>query len=275
MVGPVRPQFVLLGSSIVQESFKDGAWGSILAGLYDRKADIILRGYGAWNSRNALQVLNQIFPKDAAIHPSLVIVYFGGNDAMKPHPSGLGPHVPLSEYVENMKNIALHLKSLSDKTRLIFLTCPPVDEAMIRQYFGNMFDKQERTNEACRVYSDALVELCKQLDIKFIDLWTAFQNRQDWAAAYLRDGIHLSSGGCKIVVKEILKVLREAEWEPSLYWVSMKAEFSEDSQYYHVAPDGKTTINISDYIWEWKKEWMDESEVQAMDSSKSLLRIPF
>lgn len=50
--------------------------------------------------------------KDAAVQPSLVIVYFGGNDSMRPHPSGLGPHVPLSEYVENMRKIALHLKVL-------------------------------------------------------------------------------------------------------------------------------------------------------------------
>lgn len=54
-----------------------------------------------------LMVLNCF--QDAAVHPSLVIVYFGGNDAMKPHPSGLGPHVPLPEYIDNMKKISLHL----------------------------------------------------------------------------------------------------------------------------------------------------------------------
>ena len=48
--------------------------------------------------------------KDAVVQPSLVIVYFGGNDSMEPHPSGLGPHVPLPEYIDNMKKIALHLK---------------------------------------------------------------------------------------------------------------------------------------------------------------------
>lgn len=51
--------------------------------------------------------------QDAAVQPSLVIVYFGGNDSMHPHPSGLGPHVPLPEYVENMKKIAVHLKVIS------------------------------------------------------------------------------------------------------------------------------------------------------------------
>lgn len=52
--------------------------------------------------------------QDAATQPSLVIVYFGGNDSMGAHSSGLGPHVPLPEYIENMKIIATHLKVTSE-----------------------------------------------------------------------------------------------------------------------------------------------------------------
>lgn len=37
MVGPVRPQFVLFGSSIVEFSYSDQGWGAILANLYARK----------------------------------------------------------------------------------------------------------------------------------------------------------------------------------------------------------------------------------------------
>lgn len=48
------------------------------------------------------------------MQPSLVIVYFGGNDSIDPHPSGLGPHVPLEEYVENMRKIANHLKVINN-----------------------------------------------------------------------------------------------------------------------------------------------------------------
>lgn len=48
--------------------------------------------------------------QDAVNQPSLVIVYFGGNDSMGPHSSGLGPHVPLQEYIENMRKITTHLK---------------------------------------------------------------------------------------------------------------------------------------------------------------------
>ena len=37
-------------------------------------------------------------------------MYFGGNDSLLPHPSGLGQHVPLQEYIENMRKIGTHLK---------------------------------------------------------------------------------------------------------------------------------------------------------------------
>ena len=37
MVGPERPQIVLFGSSIVQQSFSNRGWGTILADLYSRK----------------------------------------------------------------------------------------------------------------------------------------------------------------------------------------------------------------------------------------------
>ncbi|KAM1159767.1 hypothetical protein FF1_032930 [Malus domestica] len=246
MVGPVRPQFVIFGSSIVQFSYSHGGWGAILADLYARKADVLLRGYAGWNSRRALQVLEQVFPKDATTQPSLVIVYFGGNDSMHPHPSGLGAHVPLKEYVENMRKIAKHLKSLSEKTRVIFLTAPPVNEEQIRENLSDQTSPQKRTNESCKIYSDACLEVCREFDVKGVDLWTSIQKTKDWSTTCFRDGIHFSSEGSKIVAEEILKVLREADWEPCLHWKSLPTEFSEDSPYDPPGADGTTTVNIAE-----------------------------
>ncbi|CAI0415834.1 unnamed protein product [Linum tenue] len=256
MVGPSRPQFVLFGSSIVQLSFGNGGWGSSLSEIYSRRADVILRGYYGWNSRRAVRVLDDIFPKDASVQPSLVIVYFGGNDSMGPHSSGLGPHVPLPEYVENMKKIALHLKSLSKTLRIIFLSCPPVDEVRVRSNASAYFSELVRTNELCKKYSDACITLCKELDIKVVDLYSALQTISDWETACFTDGIHLSAEGSKIVVKEILKVLREAtDWSPSLHWKSMPVEFAEDSPYDLVAADGKRTLNPSTWNFHWESQW--------------------
>ncbi|KAJ8535414.1 hypothetical protein K7X08_023134 [Anisodus acutangulus] len=255
MVGPERPQFVLFGSSIVQISYSNGGWGAILSDIYSRKADVLLRGYYGWNSRRAIQVLDQVFPKDATVQPTLVIVYFGGNDSMGPHSSGLGPHVPLPEYIENMRKIATHLKSLSENIRIIFLSCPPVDEARVRENTSLYFSELVRTNELCRLYSEACIELCKEMNLKVVDLWTALQKREDWLTACFTDGIHLAEEGSKIVVEEILKVLKEADWTPSLHWKSMPNEFPEDSPYDLVLADGKTTINPSEWTYHRQIQW--------------------
>lgn len=254
MVGPSRPQFVLFGSSIVQLCFSHGGWGSILSDIYSRKADIVLRGYYGWNSTRAVQVLDQVFPKDAPVQPSLVIVYFGGNDSMGAHPSGLGPHVPLPTYIENMKKIALHLKSLSDTIRIVFLTCPPVDEAKLRLATRGIFSELVRTNELCQNYSEACIKLCKEMEVSVVDLFSAFQKRGDELAACFTDGVHLSAEGSQIVAQEILSVLKEADWSPSLHWKAMPTEFSDDSPFDIVAADGKT-LNPSNWTFHWERRW--------------------
>ncbi|KAK8954041.1 GDSL esterase/lipase CPRD49 [Platanthera zijinensis] len=255
MTAPSRPLIVLFGSSIVQFSFSNGGWGAILADIYARKADIILRGYVGWNTRRAVQVLDEIFPKDSSVQPSLIIVYFGGNDSIGPYPSGLGPHVPLPEYKENMRRIATHVKNLSEKTRAIFLSCPPLNEERLRKSTSSALSEIVRTNETCRLYSEACIEVCAEMNLKVIDLWTAIQQRDDWDEACFTDGLHFSSEGSKIVVEQILKVIKEADWSPSLYWKSMPTEFAEDSPYDLVAADGISTLNPSDWTFHREIQW--------------------
>lgn len=70
-----------------------------------------------------------------------------------------------------------------------------------------------------------------------------------------RDGVHLSAEGSKVVVEEILKVLKEAEWEPCFHWKSMPTEYGENSPYDLVASDGKTTINPSEWTFHREIQW--------------------
>ncbi|CAN1134383.1 GDSL esterase/lipase CPRD49 [Linum perenne] len=253
MVGPVRPQFVLFGSSIVEMSFTNGGWGAILSHIYSRKADILLRGYSGWNSRRALQVLDQVFPKDAQVQPALIIVYFGGNDSIHSHETGLGPHVPLPEFVDNMKKIILHLKSLSDKTRLIFLTAPPVAEDLMNRSQGDFWGSI-RSNESCRVYSEATMKVCEEMGVKGIDLWTSMQKAENWKQTCFTDGIHLAEEGSRVVAKQILDAIKDADWEPSLYCQSMPTEFAEDSPYDPLCNKGKP-INLCSLYFQRIAPW--------------------
>lgn len=103
-----------------------------------------------------------------------------------------------------------------------------------------------RTNELSRLYAEACVEICKELNIKVINLWSVLQKQNDWSTVCFTDGIHLSPEGSKMVAKEILAILEETDWEPNLHWKSLPSQFSEDSPYDLVADDGKTTLNVSD-----------------------------
>eukprot|EP01018_Ginkgo_biloba_P033484 Gb_35159 [translate_table: standard] len=174
---------------------------------------------------------------------------------MGPHSSGLGPHVPLPEYTQNIRKIATYLKDLSETTRLLFLSCPPVNEDMLRGLASSILSPLERTNEECRKYSEACIEVCKEMELKVVDLWLAIQRRPDWSTTCFTDGVHLSSEGSIIVVEEILKVLKEAEWEPSLHWKNMLTEFSETSPYDLVGSDGKSTVNVSNFTFHREKQW--------------------
>ncbi|XP_057833328.2 GDSL esterase/lipase WDL1 isoform X3 [Cryptomeria japonica] len=186
MAGHKRPQFVLFGASLTEYAFQPGGWGASLTDIYARKADVLLRGYNGWNTRRALAVLDEFFPKDAPVQPHLVVVCFGANDAAYPLPSGRGQHVPIHEYKSNLQQICLHIKGLSSTTRVVVITPPPIYEDVRR--------------------------------------------------AYASDGMHLSPIGNQTLLEELLKVLRNANWVPSLYWENMPSDFNEPSIYDYVHP---------------------------------------
>ena len=48
-------------------------------------------------------------------------------------------------------------------------------------------------------------------------------------------------------MQEILKVLAENDWEPSLHYKSIPAEFGEDSPYDPIGSDGKSASNVSEF----------------------------
>ncbi|KFK36715.1 hypothetical protein AALP_AA4G160200 [Arabis alpina] len=101
-----------------------------------------------------------------------------------------------------------------------------MNERQIERVFGDAM--RGRSNERCRPYVEALLKLCREINVKGIDLWTAIQQQDDWLNICFTDGIHFTSKASEIVVKEVLKAVREADWKPSLYWKSLPVEFPFD-----------------------------------------------
>ncbi|MCE3215478.1 hypothetical protein HAX54_002552 [Datura stramonium] len=114
------------------------------------KADILCpKSYYGWNSRRAIQVLDQVFPKDATVQPNI------------------GDYFTLVVMIQwDLIHLDWVLMYLFKTSLSSLLQTVP--------YFSELV----RTNELCRQYSEACIELCKEMNLKVVDLWTALQKRR-------------------------------------------------------------------------------------------------
>ena len=88
---------MLLGDSLTQFGFSPGGWAGRLANRYQRRADVLNRGYSGYNTRWILEHVR----RDTGVVPGggatkLVTCFFGANDASLPE-HNLRQHVPLEE----------------------------------------------------------------------------------------------------------------------------------------------------------------------------------
>lgn len=83
-------------------------------------------------------------------------------------------------------------------------------ERICRHRYGEIHsDLPERTNEAARNYAKACVAVARECGAPVVDLWSRMHQFPDWGKAYLRDGLHLTLGGNKIVFEEVIGKLKE------------------------------------------------------------------
>uniref|UniRef100_A0A453QFL6 SGNH hydrolase-type esterase domain-containing protein n=1 Tax=Aegilops tauschii subsp. strangulata TaxID=200361 RepID=A0A453QFL6_AEGTS len=178
------------------------------------RADIVVRGYGGYNSRWALFLIQRIFPL-VGLPPVATTIFFGANDAALPGRTSQRQHVPVEEYRQNLKTIVNHLKDCSKSMVILLITPPPIDEDGRERYARSQYGEDarrlpERTNEMAGVYAGQCIELAKEMDVQCVDLWSKMQATEGWQKLYLSDGLHLTPEGNALVHKEVVQTLRGA-----------------------------------------------------------------
>ncbi|XP_008783917.1 GDSL esterase/lipase At5g45920 [Phoenix dactylifera] len=210
----MRPKLVLFGDSITEEAFGDGGWGAALAHHFSRTADVVLRGYSGYNTRWALRVVERAMDGVCVEgkSPMAVTVFFGANDASLADRSSGFQHVPLPEYQNNLRAICSFLKHLWPSTVVILITPPPIDEdGRLRYPFGdNPSGLPERTNVSAGAYAKACIAVANESGIPVIDIWSKMQQFPNWEKIFLRDGLHLTAGGNRVLFEEVVERLRNA-----------------------------------------------------------------
>eukprot|EP00633_Aureoumbra_lagunensis_P009295 CAMPEP_0197320516 /NCGR_PEP_ID=MMETSP0891-20130614/60409_1 /TAXON_ID=44058 ORGANISM="Aureoumbra lagunensis, Strain CCMP1510" /NCGR_SAMPLE_ID=MMETSP0891 /ASSEMBLY_ACC=CAM_ASM_000534 /LENGTH=273 /DNA_ID=CAMNT_0042811965 /DNA_START=172 /DNA_END=993 /DNA_ORIENTATION=+ len=207
-----RKRIVLLGDSITQMSFSDGGFGAALADRYQRRLDVLNRGYSGYNSRWLLELVqNDVFLRDEELggeDTMLVTIFLGANDAsLAEH--NFRQHVPIDEFVKNIQSL-IAIVNKHSTGNIIIITPPPVGEQQRLVYQRTRYGDQatgilERTNKNAGLYAQALVKIAIQFNLPYIDLWNDMQTQEptNFGPVFLSDGLHLSPQGYRFLADRL------------------------------------------------------------------------
>lgn len=202
-------------------SAADCGWGAWIADRYQRRCDVLNRGFSGYNSDWFLNFAatdegkTDLFDHD---NVKIVTIFFGANDAsdLKLNPRH---HVPVERYKSNIKEIAsLTRTNFGDDVKIILIAPPPVcHDGRLKfqkdKYKDKATGKLERTLELSGQYAKAMTEVAKELELPCLDVWTMMQDdssstTQPWQE-YLSDGLHLSAAGNKFVGEALIDLIND------------------------------------------------------------------
>ncbi|KAL7626840.1 hypothetical protein AAE478_003614 [Parahypoxylon ruwenzoriense] len=130
-------QVVLFGDSLFQGASEVQNGFSFQGALQShcmRRLDVINRGFSGYNTKNALELLPQIFLPPSPSNPKIeyLLVLLGANDACLPIPTNT-QGIPINQYKENLIGIITHDHIKAHNPKILLVTPPPVDEIRITE----------------------------------------------------------------------------------------------------------------------------------------------
>ena len=231
-----RPYITLFGDSLTERSTQQDGFSRMLLDIYGRKADLRVRGVSGYNTKEALDVLDIVFPPPDPLQYCindkdrnfLSIIFFGANDAvLKGMSTEPERHVSLEEYGTNLQKIIdrVHdivevmpscsldkIGSSSDLVErgstslpyIILVTPPP------------LLDSRIRKNHVTQQYAEKVVNVANAnpSNVKVLDIFTKMggHNTDTTARAeyLLMDGLHFNSKGQKVFLEELLELIEKS-----------------------------------------------------------------
>ncbi|KAK8784978.1 hypothetical protein V5799_008657 [Amblyomma americanum] len=205
----VWPRIYLFGDSLTQYSFSpDGYWGSIVADAFSRKCDVVVRGYGGYNTRMCKHVLRRVLAPRDAEHVAAFVIMLGSNDGLEPEHRGR-THVPLLEYEANLEGMVDYLKSCGvPEKKVIIATPPPVDEGRWAHLHGPS-GRPTVVVKSIEKYAQACVKLGERRGIAVVDSFRGLQQNGNWKKRLLSDGVHFSRAGSEKFAELLLPTLKK------------------------------------------------------------------
>lgn len=186
-------KIICFGDTITEMGVVTESRGYIprLAERYVRRADVLVRGFSGYTSRDALAIVDEAVVQE---HPACVLVQFGLQDSVLP---AQFLHVPVDEFSANMEELVSRIACSG--AWLVLVTPPPVDERRTRT----------RTMEHTETYVSACLNVGASMNVPVVNLFRLISHHDYWEKRCLSDGVHLSAIGMDILYDALVPELDE------------------------------------------------------------------
>ncbi|KAG9320543.1 hypothetical protein KVV02_002751 [Mortierella alpina] len=186
--------FLLFGDSITQYSFDvaERGFGAQLAHLFQRRLDVINRGFSGYTTEQAIHLLPQFLPRCSQQHQlqnngsqpqqqhqqqqeesqsslgkskiEFLTLFFGANDACL---ASSPQHVDLERYERNLRALVDMIHSPGSptycpETRIIVICPPPIDEIRCALRRSQRGMKLDRDTDVTRRYAETCLRVAKE-----------------------------------------------------------------------------------------------------------------
>lgn len=219
-------KIIVFGDSITQFSNQD-AFGlqPALQNLYQRKLDVINRGFSGYSSRHGTYILPKILAGELnqkEDNVKLITIFFGTNDAtlLQDELADL-QRVPIEEYEKNIDQLVR--LSLEAGAKVILIS-PGLHDGALSKDPERPANTDWLSNEHILKYVEAGERISKKHDVGFVNLWDAFRIYGGWSkeqvlestsksdkhisfAELVDDGIHFTGKAYEILFNEVVKVI--------------------------------------------------------------------
>lgn len=207
MAANLFPKVLLFGDSLTQFSFCEGGWGARIADYFQRKCDVLNRGFCGYTSAFNKLILPKILKCDNNPKGSIVAVtvLLGSNDSVLESVDSRG--LTVEQYIENINNITLQfINDGIPPSQVVLLTPPAVSIEMYTKYCKEMGRNMSLSAERVKLFAEKCTALGKKLGVDVVDLHSLFHSQPSWET-FLCDGLHLSKEGNHFVGEQLIKVL--------------------------------------------------------------------
>lgn len=148
---------------------------------------------------------NKRLDKDVMIFkPDVVIINFGLNDGMI---SRSVPNIDIKDF-ENYYNDLIKKLQFGD-LKIIILGINPVIGLFPEKENENYRKKQKEIYE---IYNEKILEIAKNNNLEYINLWEAFNKEADPAEYIQTDGIHPNKKGLTLIAELVYEKIKNKGW---------------------------------------------------------------